>query len=95
MRDYEALELIIDEQIYPPWDDSARCRNIVLKSAVYVDAWVGSSGVEWCGPGYGRSGHPPSTLDSAGYGQVSLSEAAERELAWLELQSKGYFTEAR
>lgn len=87
-RDYEAFGSLVDQHVHPPWDNHARCRS-VLMNAVSVTAWVGPSGVEWCGPGYGRSGHPPSTWECAG--QVQLSEAADRDLAWLQLQAEAYF----
>lgn len=87
--DYEGFGCIIDVHVHPPWDNHGRCRNVLFATFPLVDAWVGPSGVEWCGPSYGSSGHPPSTWESAG--QVSLSEAAERDLAWLQRQAEAYF----
>lgn len=43
-RDNEAFGSLVDKHVHPPWDNQARCRN-VLHFVVTVDAWVGPSGL--------------------------------------------------
>ncbi|QDS74082.1 hypothetical protein FKW77_009541 [Venturia effusa] len=86
-KDVEALWLMTDNYISAPWDAGARRRHNSCSSS--GEEWVGPSGVSW-----DKSGehHPPSTWNNAGPEHISIVEAADRDVAWLQQQAVAYFT---
>ncbi|TID23991.1 hypothetical protein E6O75_ATG02356 [Venturia nashicola] len=80
-RNYESFRSLVDDHVHPPWDNYAR-RHDMLRYAVSVDARVGPSGVEWCGPGYGRFGHPPSTWECLGFNCELKRTSVELSRVW-------------
>ena len=90
-KDEDASHLVADTRVYVPWDKKARRRD-VEGYREYIAHWQeGPSGLAWDRTG---SDHSLSTWDRASRGSgrfLSLNEAADQDIAWIEEQAKQFF----